>query len=112
MAPPFGSSSTWNTCRRVSGEVRTAKLLYLALTSRVLERPVSVAVKGPSSGGKTYLSTSATFTHGQRYFRWVPPRLKAERTYTYTLHARDLAGNSSSSEGELRVQGAPSKKAR
>jgi hypothetical protein len=41
--------------RRVSGEVRTAKLLYLALTSRVLERPVSVAVKGPSSGGKTYL---------------------------------------------------------
>jgi hypothetical protein len=41
--------------RRVSGEVRTARLLYLALTSRVLERPVSVAVKGPSSGGKTYL---------------------------------------------------------
>jgi hypothetical protein len=41
--------------RRVSGEVRTAKLLYPALTSRVLERPVSVAVKGPSSGGKTYL---------------------------------------------------------
>jgi hypothetical protein len=41
--------------RRVSGEVRTAKLLYLALTSRVLERPVSVAVKGPSSGGKSYL---------------------------------------------------------
>jgi hypothetical protein len=41
--------------RRVSGEVRTAKLLYLALTSRLLEKPVSVAVKGPSSGGKTYL---------------------------------------------------------
>jgi hypothetical protein len=41
--------------RRVSGEVRTARLLYLALTSRVLEKPVSVAVKGPSSGGKTYL---------------------------------------------------------
>jgi hypothetical protein len=39
----------------VSGEVRTARLLYLALTSRVLERPVSVAVKGPSSGGKTFL---------------------------------------------------------
>jgi len=41
--------------RRVSGEVRTAKFLYLALTSRVLERPVSVTGKGPSSGGKTYL---------------------------------------------------------
>jgi hypothetical protein len=41
--------------RSVSGEVRTVKLLYLALTSRLLEKPVSVAVKGPSSGGKTYL---------------------------------------------------------
>lgn len=40
---------------RVAGEARTAKLLYLALTSRLLEKPVSVAVKGPSSGGKTYL---------------------------------------------------------
>jgi len=33
-----------------------AKLLYLAVTSRFLERPVSVAVKGPSSGGKSYLT--------------------------------------------------------
>ena len=39
----------------VAGELRAAKLLYLALTSRLLEKPVSVAVKGPSSGGKTYL---------------------------------------------------------
>ncbi|ABG05197.1 hypothetical protein Rxyl_2267 [Rubrobacter xylanophilus DSM 9941] len=39
----------------VAGEMRAAKLLYLALTSRLLEKPVSVAVKGPSSGGKTYL---------------------------------------------------------
>ena len=39
----------------VAGESRVAKLLYLALTSRLLGRPVSVAVKGPSSGGKTYL---------------------------------------------------------
>jgi hypothetical protein len=36
------------------GEERTVKLLYLALTSRLLEKPVSVAVKGPSSGGKSY----------------------------------------------------------
>ena len=33
-----------------------AKLLYLAVTSRFLERPVSVVVKGPSSGGKSYLT--------------------------------------------------------
>src|SRR3712207_2890179 len=30
-------------------------LLYLAATSRLLERPVSVALKGPSSGSKSYL---------------------------------------------------------
>jgi hypothetical protein len=39
----------------VAGESCTAKILYLALTSRLLGRPVSVAVKGPSSGGKSYL---------------------------------------------------------
>jgi hypothetical protein len=39
----------------VAGESRLAKLLYLAVTSRLLERPVSVALKGPSSGGKSYV---------------------------------------------------------
>ena len=33
-----------------------------------------------------------TFWHGERYFRWVPPRAKRERTYTFKLFARDLAG--------------------
>ena len=36
------------------GEERVVKLLYLALTSRLLERPVSVVLKGPSAGGKSY----------------------------------------------------------
>lgn len=36
------------------GEQRAAKLLFLALTSRVLDKPVSVAIKGPSSGGKSF----------------------------------------------------------
>jgi hypothetical protein len=40
----------------VAGESRLAKLLYLAVTSRLLQRPVSVAMKGPSSGGKSYLT--------------------------------------------------------
>jgi uncharacterized membrane protein len=40
--------------RGLVGEDRTAKLLYLAVTSRLLARPVSVAVKGPSSGGKSF----------------------------------------------------------
>jgi hypothetical protein len=39
----------------VAGEERIAKLLYIALTSRLLTRPVSVALKGPSSGGKSYV---------------------------------------------------------
>lgn len=40
----------------VAGESRMAQLLYLALTSRLLEKPVSVVIKGPSSGGKSYLT--------------------------------------------------------
>jgi hypothetical protein len=42
--------------RGVVGEERTAKLLYLALTTRFFSRPVSVAIKGPSSGGKSFLT--------------------------------------------------------
>jgi hypothetical protein len=45
--------------RGLAGEVRTSKLLYLALTSRFLSRPVSVAVKGPSSGGKSFVTEQA-----------------------------------------------------
>ena len=39
----------------LAGEQRLVKLLYLVVTTRLLERPVSVAVKGPSSGGKSYI---------------------------------------------------------
>jgi hypothetical protein len=39
----------------VAGESRIAKLLYLAVTSRLLQRPVSIALKGPSSGGKSHV---------------------------------------------------------
>ena len=39
----------------VVGEARAAKLIFLAVTSRLLDRPVSVAVKGPSSGGKSFV---------------------------------------------------------
>ena len=40
---------------RVVGERNNALLLFLALESRLLEKIVSVAVKGPSSGGKSFL---------------------------------------------------------
>jgi predicted transcriptional regulator len=42
----------------VAGEERTAKILFLALVTRYLQRPVSIALKGPSSGGKSFLTES------------------------------------------------------
>lgn len=38
----------------LTGEDRAAKILYLALTSRIFDRPISIAVKGPSSAGKSH----------------------------------------------------------
>ncbi|MDQ3656389.1 MAG: MarR family transcriptional regulator, partial [Chloroflexota bacterium] len=40
--------------RGVAGERRNIQLLYLIVTSRVLPRPISASVKGPSSSGKSY----------------------------------------------------------
>jgi len=37
------------------GEERAAQILFLAVVSRFLGRPISVAVKGPSSAGKSYV---------------------------------------------------------
>jgi hypothetical protein len=39
----------------LAGERRGTCLLYLAITSRFLDRIVSIAVKGPSAGGKSFL---------------------------------------------------------
>lgn len=39
----------------LQGEGRAARLCYLVVTSRLLERPVSLALKGPSAAGKSYL---------------------------------------------------------
>lgn len=39
----------------LAGEQRAALTLYLAVTSRLFARPLSVAVKGPSSAGKSFL---------------------------------------------------------
>jgi len=51
------------------GEEKNAKVLYLALTSRLFDRPVSVAVKGVSSGGKSFtLETVLRFLPDQAYW--------------------------------------------
>lgn len=46
-----------NDCKRdgMVGEEKICKLIYLALTTRMFNRPVSVAVKGTSSGGKSFV---------------------------------------------------------
>lgn len=63
LAPPaiatapdiLGDFSRVLHSRGVVGEDRFAKVVYLALTSRVLARPVSVVAKGPSSAGKSFV---------------------------------------------------------
>jgi len=62
---------------------------------------VGITVRG---SGRTYLSTSAPFSRGKHYFRWVAPHSKRERTYDYSLFARDLAGNTHIESGTLRVK--------
>jgi hypothetical protein len=47
----------------IVGEERLAKLVYLSVTSRLLDRIVSVGVKGPSAAGK-----SVTVEHALRFF--------------------------------------------
>jgi hypothetical protein len=51
------------------GERRVAKLIFLALVSRLFDRPVSVALKGPSSGGKSFVveTTLKFFPEGAFY---------------------------------------------
>jgi hypothetical protein len=74
IATGIRSSSAWGQCAELAGnarildtfaddlascglagEGRAGKLLYLILTSRLLDKPVSAAVKGPSSGGKSFV---------------------------------------------------------
>lgn len=45
---------TLRVCKGLVGENRNAKVTYLALTSRLLDKQVSLAVKGLSSSGKSY----------------------------------------------------------
>jgi hypothetical protein len=40
----------------IVGEERTAKLIYLAATSRLLEKIISIAIKGPSAAGKSVVA--------------------------------------------------------
>ena len=56
----------------LAGENNTALIIFLAATSRLFPSPLSVAVKGPSSGGKTYTVQSA--------LRFLPPEAFLRQT--------------------------------
>lgn len=59
-------------------EQRTVKLLYLALTSRFLGRPVSIAMKGPSSAGKSHATEKVlTFFPASAYYSLTASSEKA-----------------------------------
>jgi hypothetical protein len=74
-------SSDLERCRLV-GERVNGEILFLALVSRLLDKIVSVAVKGPSSGGKSYLvKLVLTFFLASAYCRFTA---MSEKTLLYT----------------------------
>ena len=46
----------------VAGEEKNAKLLYLVATSRLFDKCMNAAIKGPSSGGKSEIRTLGRMT--------------------------------------------------
>jgi hypothetical protein len=67
---------------RVVGERTNGELLFLALVSRLLDKIVSVAVKGPSSGGKSYLvNLVMSFFLASAFCRFTA---MSEKTLLYT----------------------------
>jgi hypothetical protein len=86
----------------VVGERRAAKIIYLAKTSRLLDRPVSVAIKGPSSGGKSFVVEStlrffppdafyALTAMSDRALAYSNEPLKHRHLVLYELHHHGMA---------------------
>src|SRR6478752_5762847 len=57
----------------MAGETKNAKLLYLVATSRLFDRPMNAAIKGPSAAGKSELR--------KRVLRFFPP----ESVFSFTM---------------------------
>jgi hypothetical protein len=75
----------------LAGERRIAKLIYLAVTSRLLDRPVSIAVKGPSSGGKSFTVESVLkFFPGEAFYALTAMSDRALAYSTEPLKHRHL----------------------
>ncbi len=66
----------------IAGEERFAQLIYLATTSRLQERPVSIAAKGPSAAGKSFvLQKVLEFFPTRAYY---PLSAMSERALVYS----------------------------
>jgi hypothetical protein len=85
------------------GELGAARLLYLCVTSRLLDRPVSAVVKGPSSAGKSHLTRSVL-----RFFptsAWYGLTAMSERALAYSSeplkHRVLVLGEATAMEGEI-----------
>ncbi|MDA0352485.1 MAG: hypothetical protein O3A10_09795 [Chloroflexi bacterium] len=66
----------------VVGEERGGKLLYLALVSRLTDRPVSVVVKAASSSGKSFLAKKVLTFFPEDAFQWLSGM--SERALAYS----------------------------
>jgi hypothetical protein len=68
--------------RGLVGEVRLAKILYLVLTSRLLDKQVSAGVKGHSASGKSYtVETVVKFLPPEAYLEFTA---MSERALVYS----------------------------
>lgn len=74
-----------------AGSLRGPQLLYLALTSRLLSRPVSVVMKAPSSAGKSYaVERTTAFFPADAYYALSSMSPKALAYDTEPLQHRIL----------------------
>lgn len=73
------------------GEIRNAKILLLAIISRVIDRPVSVVVKGARSGGKnTLVEAVLKFFERDAYYELTAMSEKAIAYFSQPLKNRTL----------------------
>ena len=93
-----------STSSRTRPSTRTSAVPSPAVAGKGVQVPVQ-ALEGRPRRDRRALRRQdlpvhqRSFQHGERYIRWIPPRVSDERTYTYTLFAKDLVGNTSSADG-------------
>jgi hypothetical protein len=105
----LGAASSLIEKLGVAGEDRIARILYLVMTSRVLDRPVSLIIKGHSSGGKSFLlKTVLKLFPAEAYWlrASISPKLIVRTTESFihrVLVFEEAAGLNRETEYFLRV---------